>query len=95
MVLEWKKKQKKQNMIHVEEKTAYLLALHNIKMMLMASQQNRWTDHTLWLRIYTVVPEHAATRSPEKQNERWVIPPSKVPITVPVASLPAKKSSRY
>lgn len=62
-------------------------------MMLMASQQNRCTDHTLWLRIYTVVPEHAATCSSEKQNERWLISPSKVPITVPVASLPAKKVS--
>lgn len=47
---------------------------------------------TFELRTYKVAPEHAATRSSEKQKDRWTISPSKVPITLPAATLPANKS---
>lgn len=47
---------------------------------------------TFELRTYKVAPEHAATRSSEKQKDRWTISPSKVPITLPAATLPANTS---
>lgn len=50
------------------------------------------SSFTFELRTCTVVPEHAATRSSETQNDRWTTLPSKVPITVPVATLPTSKT---